>query len=264
MKLISGVTYGADPELFLKSIDNGHFVSSVGRIGGSKAEPKPLPILNAAVQEDNVAIEFNIQPCVTRGGFVTSLTQVIMHLQQEVEKQRLTLVCEASAMFPEEELRTIEAMTFGCEPDFNAWLKVENQMPELEGEFLNLRSAGGHLHIGYNNPDADISTQLIKMLDIFVGAPAVEFDKDTLRRKLYGKAGAFRFKPYGVEYRTLSNFWLRDQETMGWVFDQANKAIDFMNKGGDIDDRVMWPLVNEIINEGKVDSLSELKRYYPI
>ncbi len=38
------------------------------------------------------------------------------------------------------------------------------------------------------------------------------YDKDTERRGMYGKAGAFRPKPYGVEYRTLSNAWLSNDE----------------------------------------------------
>jgi hypothetical protein len=262
--LITGVTFGADPELFLQSIDNGQFVSAVGRIGGTKAEPKSLPVLGSAVQEDNVAIEFNIAPCVTKQGFVHSLVKTIEYLQSEVAKQKLTLVCEASALFPEKELDTIEARTFGCDPDFNAWLRIENEPPMVPDDMWNLRSAGGHLHIGYNDPNAELSMQLIKTLDIFVGAPAIEHDTDTRRRLLYGKAGAFRFKPYGVEYRTLSNFWLHSQEKMEWVFDQTQKAIDFVNNGGLIDDEKDWHDVIQTINFGNKETLSSLKSRYPI
>ena len=262
--LITGVTFGADPELFLKNVDNGHFVSAVGRIGGTKQEPKPLPVLGSAVQEDNVAIEFNIAPVVTKQGFVHSLIKTIEYLQAEVAKQKLTLVCEASAMFPAEELNSIEARTFGCDPDYNAWMRVENEPPELPADMWNLRSAGGHLHIGYNDPNPELSMHLIKTLDIFVGAPAIEHDTDIRRRLLYGKAGAFRFKSYGAEYRTLSNFWLQSQEKMEWVFDQAEKAIEFVNNGGQIDLERDWTDVVQAINFGNKKALTSLKSRYPI
>src|SRR3546814_9474953 len=35
---------------------------------------------------------------------------------------------------------------------------------------------------------------------------------------MYGAAGAFRTKPYGVEYRVLSNAWLKDSKLMSWVY----------------------------------------------
>ncbi len=52
------------------------------------------------------------------------------------------------------------------------------------------------------------------------------------------KAGAFRFTKYGLETRTLSNFPLKSEKLLGWVFDQTNTAIDYVN-----DDILNKPLV---------------------
>ena len=41
---------------------------------------------------------------------------------------------------------------------------------------------------------------------------------------MYGKAGAFRPKPYGMEYRVLSNFWLTSDVHMGNVFHLVSRA----------------------------------------
>ncbi len=56
--------------------------------------------------------------------------------------------------------------------------------------------------------------------------PAIILDKDKVRTRNYGKPGNFRPKPYGMEYRTLSNFWINDpQNGRGGVTSDVNRAI---------------------------------------
>ncbi len=76
--------------------------------------------------------------------------------------------------------------------------------------------------------------QLVKQLDYFLGIPSLLLDKDEERRHLYGKAGAFRPKPYGVEYRVLSNFWLKSPELMRWVYNTTHLAISELMKGNEL------------------------------
>jgi hypothetical protein len=51
-------------------------------------------------------------------------------------------------------------------------------------------------------------------------------DDGEMRKQLYGKAGAFRAKPYGVEYRTLSNFWIFNDNLIRWVWNNTQRALD--------------------------------------
>ena len=55
-------------------------------------------------------------------------------------------------------------------------------------------------------------------------------DPGTERRQLYGLAGSFRQKKYGVEYRSLSNWWIFSEETMQWFFENTHKAINFVQE----------------------------------
>lgn len=85
----------------------------------------------------------------------------------------------------------------------------------------------GHIHIGYPNPSVETTEKIVKAFDIFVVLPSLLLDTDKERRKLYGKAGAFRFKdPWGVECRALSNFWIHSDDSMRWVYNQTIKAVN--------------------------------------
>jgi hypothetical protein len=73
----------------------------------------------------------------------------------------------------------------------------------------------------------------VKFIDLFTAIPAVLLDpgkKGKDRRNIYGKAGSFRYTPYGFEYRTLSNFILVDSAIFTLLSGLARLAIN-MNGG---------------------------------
>lgn len=85
-----------------------------------------------------------------------------------------------------------------------------------------MRSAGGHVHVETTKDQLAV----IRAMDLFLGVPSVLMDNGEMRKKLYGKAGAFRGKSYGVEYRTLSNFWIFKNELIRWVWNNTERALD--------------------------------------
>jgi len=212
-------TIGADPELFL--INNQQkLISVVGLIGGSKEEPMPIGN-GCAIQEDNVAAEFCIPPCTSADTFISSIQYALGDINSRAENLGLSLATlTASASFDRDQLRTRQAQEFGCDPDYNAYTMRPNPRPKAKDK--TLRSAGGHVHVGTKHRHPDI----IKTMDLYLGVPSLLIDKDEQRRQLYGKAGSFRPKPYGVEYRTLSNFWIWDKNTIHWVYHQVSTCID--------------------------------------
>lgn len=119
----------------------------------------------------------------------------------------------------------------------------------------------GHISVGYDKPDERTSLELVKAMDLFLGVPSVILDKDTLRRELYGKAGAMRFKEWGVEYRTLSNFWLFNKELTEWAFNNTIKAIEYVNSGGEVTNPQD---IIEAINTGNVELANDIIDDYNI
>lgn len=251
------ITLGADPELFL--IQYGKYKSAVGLTGGgSKWNPIPIDNEGNAILEDNVAIEFNIKPSDTVETFEFNINKVLNYIKSKLPTFEFSR--ESAVSFPAEELETPEAMLFGCEPDFNAWTEKINRKPRASDK--NLRSAGGHIHIGCSTAqEKPIAT--IRAMDLFLGVPSVCMDNNPKRRELYGKAGAFRPKPYGVEYRTLSNFWIFESTLIHWVYNQTKKAIEFTRSGSVILPEDYDNIIN-CINKSNHDLSLYLTRKYNV
>lgn len=245
---------GADPELFLKSY--GSYKSAVGLVGGSKWAPLPLNNKGDAILEDNVAVEFNIEPATSKDAFRSHIHRVLDHLRSILPGYEFSK--ESAVSFPKEELEHPQAQEFGCEPDFDAWRECVNNKPHANDP--NLRSAGGHIHVG--SPVAKKRpNDVIRAMDLFLGVPSVVLDSGTLRRELYGKAGCCRYKPYGVEYRTLSNFWIFDDKLIDWAFEGTQRALEFVASGSVIkpEDHLT---IQRCINTSNRDDYEALAKSY--
>lgn len=262
-ELVTEVLIGSDPEMFLYSESLFKYIPVCGLVGGTKEEPLPITDKGHAIQEDNVAIEFCIPPCKTVDEFVDNINFVKEYIDDTILKPKgLTSKCVASAIFDEDDLLSPQAAHFGCTPSYNAWTG-ETMAVERNNPFL--RTTGGHIHIGYANPEVHTSIELIKAMDLFLGLQSVLLDDDTARRQMYGKAGDYRLKKYGVEYRSLSSFWLQTDELKRWVFENTLKAINFVNIGGFIGnpDDIQFAINNcdkekatEILNDYNIEVFS--------
>lgn len=221
------IKIGTDPEAFVVNAD-GAIDISVGKIGGSKDDPRP--VTGGAVQEDNVLAEFNTEPATTAEEFVGAVNRVCAELEKILAPVGLKLLFKSSHEYTKEKLEEggDQAFVFGCDPDLNCWSCQWNKPPKSDN--MLLRTAGGHVHIGYDEPDTQTSLNIARACDLLLGVPSVLLDVDKRRRQLYGSAGACRLKPYGVEYRVLSNFWVESDTLKRWVFEQATAAVSWASQ----------------------------------
>jgi hypothetical protein len=214
---------GTDTEVFAKDTA-GTLISLCGKIGGTKQHPKQVEGAEKgfAVQEDNVSVEFNIPPTKDRFVFRDNIDFMMNHISNILYTQGLEISKDSAGSFLPSQLTHPQALIFGCEPDFNAWTKHENNRPYCDD--INLRTAGGHVHVG-----TDLNmVKGVRNMDLFLGVPSIILDdspSSTLRRNLYGKAGAMRAKSYGFEYRVLSNFWVFNGILINWVYKNTAMAI---------------------------------------
>lgn len=245
---------GTDAEIPIRLV-TGEFFPVTGLIGGTKAEPRPLRKLGDGfyVQEDNVNLEFNTPPAKTPEEFQKNVKKTILHLSSMLPPT-MELCIVGHAEYNPKFLRDSRLSEFGCVPDYNVYTQAENPKPKAKNP--NLRSASAHIHVGWNNPTDEDRDALVKLLDLTIGLRWIGLD-DMKRKELYGKAGTFRPKDYGLEYRVLDNCWLDfESGRPATVFSQVEEAVNLLNSG----ERLPQEFEEELrlaINTGSTKRLSK-------
>ena len=229
---------GTDVEYFVVD-GQGKPVPCIGLVGGTKK--KPLPLISGRegymIQEDNVALEWGIPPAKDRYSFIYHCMRAREAIDEKLKPMGLQTVIASSMRFDAKQLDHPQAKLLGCEADYDVWERMENPKPDITGENETLRTGAGHVHISfkvdgeYPHPVRNLGEMeaVVKSCDIYLGLASVLLDGDKERRKLYGKAGAFRPKEYGVEYRVLGSFWTKEPWLIEWVFSNVQRAIQLAN-----------------------------------
>lgn len=244
---------GCDPEFFVFDRQENTYVSAHTLVPGTKENPAPLAG-GGSVQSDGLAIEFNIKPASTRDEFVVRIVQALTDIRNIVP-ERYAFKYVSAAPFSREYLDGLpeHVRQLGCNPDFDAYTGKANNPPNAN---TPMRTGSGHIHIGWtqnqdvNDPDHLEACQMaVKALDATLGLYMTMLDGLSPRSILYGKAGAFRPKSYGVEYRTPSNAWLRSHKTIRTVHDITTQTINGLIRGVDLSSNNRKEFINRNVIE---------------
>lgn len=249
-------TIGADIECFLADKETNEIVSAEGIVKGTKWEPFVFDETNKffSTSLDNVMAEHCIPPTDNVGDWVSGILKA-RHYIESLDNKLCTAFIP-SARLADKWLQTENANIFGCEPDFNAWLDGEMN-PPVEKSIPNLRTAGFHVHVGYDNPSIEMNVRIMKFFDAYLTLPSLLIEPDNERRHMYGKAGAFRNKAYGMEARTLSSFFASEEKYMAWVFEQTNLFVPKVLAGEQLPEELLI-LTEQVINANDKAKAEEL------
>lgn len=243
------IVFGCDPEFFFRmagqvigadkilprsglEFTKDEFAGELSRgvdtsVGGS----------NSRIIIDGVQAELNPRPNTCRANIGNEIACCFKKLAEHMKEYKSVGIDFAQTIkLSDDDFDSLsdDSKKFGCMPSKNSHQGGKNGKITVNPATYRFRSAGGHLHIGNakNSPEVqavlDNPTRLVQLMDILVGNTCVLIDRDPgniERRKVYGKAGEFRTPPHGVEYRTLSNFWLRSYQLMSLVMGLARHAV---------------------------------------
>lgn len=224
------ISFGSDPEFMV--VRDGLYYSAIGVVQGD-AENR-IAIKSHQFYYDNVMAECAVKPAKTRSQAIRSFQECFQIYARMVEPFRLHI--QASQNYPEDQLLHPDARKVGCAPDYCAYEMELKEPPVAIIQKTSFRSCGGHVHIGHPAlaGDGHEPWLAVYLLDLFVGVPSLWIDHDPTsgpRRSLYGQAGRYRTKDYGIEYRSLGNFWLKSPHLVGWVHDVAAFVVESIESG---------------------------------
>lgn len=227
------ITIGADPEFFLKKGNMN--ISAHDLVPGTKDNPFILDC--GAVQADGTAVEFNIDPASSAKEFRKNIETVLKQVR-DIVPEEFKFNFKPTVTYNREYFRDVipgYSKELGCDPDMDAKTFQENPAPKQIG---TMRTAGGHIHIGWTK-DADVKCphhlydckMICRFIDECMMNMIKHLEPKNKRKGMYGKGIAMRPKPYGVEYRSPSNFWLNYPELWEWMFEFIQWGINEMQQG---------------------------------
>jgi len=232
--------FGCDPELF--------FTKEGGVIGAEKVIPE-TGLAYKTIVLDGVQVELNPNPNYCRALLANAISASFRTLRTHLAGMKDISVSFRSVIeLDKKELDSLseKSKALGCAPSMNVY--DSKASVRVDGATYLKRSAGGHIHLGTTTLQP-YAKELVQLLDVLVGNTCVLIDRDPEapeRRKVYGRAGEHRIPLHGVEYRTLSNFWLRAPELMSFVMGMSRLACSVLYTEKRRDEW-KWPATSELL-----------------
>jgi len=264
------ISLGGDPEFFIyKKNKSKPEIISADKILPPKNNK--LSCDSGKIFFDGVQAEINPYPSDCReifcGHIRNCMLKAYVHSTRVLGEDNALLVPLASVEITPDVIKDadMECTRFGCSPDFNIYSNKKIKYPD--GHKFMTRFSGGHIHLGFRqlnlvnyftNPKN--LENVIRALDYLVGTISVAispYRDEYVRKKYYGKAGTYRIQPHGIEYRTLSSFWIVSPILTSLITSMARDAVTLVRRGKAkkyLFDKVDSKEIVRIINQHDVEA----------
>jgi hypothetical protein len=245
------ITVGADPELCLSK--NGKFIAAVGIFPGTKEQPYAVSNskIGLTIQEDGVMLELGWLPTPPED-FRNTVKQSWKEVGAVVATYggpEAAYHAYSTASYTADQLKSKQAMTCGCDPDLVAYPRESKRRAPIISPGQTARFCGGHLHFGYDKDNTPVPEwAIVQFADFgYLWAIYNGYDHQGERRSKYGLPGLYRKKPYGLEYRTPSNFWYTDPSKAMPIINAVQWVLSKPEFARSLRAEIPWDLVQESI-----------------
>lgn len=219
--------FGTDCEFFLEK--DGKIVPASKYIPGEKHNPYPLE--NGVCHPDGLSLEVGCPPADTPEGMFANLFKVLAEVKEKfLDPNGLKISPLYKVAVDDVDGATDKDLEFGCGAELMAWNVSLHHLnfKRPVGDTSQYRYSGFHIHLGYTTGNKESvetaydNSRLVRVLDSALYAAGFTPPMD--RSAQYGGFGAFRVKPYGLEYRALSCDVLNSKESISKLIRLLNKA----------------------------------------
>ena len=196
--------FGTDAEFFLADA-NGNVIPASKVIPGKKFNPHTLG--NGVCHPDGLSLEVGCPPSDTPEGMLANLFAVLQEVKEKfLDPNGVQIIKPMSVDSFNVQGSNKEDLEFGCGSEYDVYSSLMYKDSNRDTS-QRLRFSGFHIHIGYTSGQEDNywtyldAGRLVRVLDSLVN----KYDLGTCadRSQQYGGLGAFRVKPYGIEYRCM-------------------------------------------------------------
>jgi len=199
---------------------------------------EPLDIDGTLFHKDASMFEIAMRPCSNGTELDTAYDEAINEVRKLVPSGT-DIRLEPAVEYSDSELASDPyASVLGCGASQNVYLGTVGMPSEYTN---NIRYAGMHVNIA---ADEDMSPVQVLALDATLGLKSVRdweqpyADAIRTRRTMYGRAGEYRIKPFGTEYRTLPS--------SSWAATSGNEIFSLVNQALNLDAQSLIPMANDI------------------
>ena len=158
--------------------------------------------------------------------FASNITTCIDKVREKAKELNLSVSITPAQLFKKKQLLTEQALVSGCSSSYDAWSLRRHTGFDLTK--TNWRFASGDIHMSWPNPKdygRYSRINVARFADLFFGCAEVAYTTPTERNKYYGIGGLHRPTPYGVEYKSVGNWWMVNEKRMRWAYTTALNAI---------------------------------------
>lgn len=220
---------GMDAEFFIRN-DKG-FIAAARVIPGLKHQPFKLD--NGVCHPDGLSLEVGAPPSTTPEGMIVNLFKVLAEVKEKyLDPAGCSIAYQHYVNTGSVQGVQSEDLQFGCGREFDAY--YINMIKQVGNSYPNYRFSGFHIHLGFgsgfeeNNLNFRDLGRLVKSLDSAFFQAGLGTSRG--RANSYGGYGAFRIKPYGIEYRMLDCEVITDTNKLNQMLGVLNKLPEIFEK----------------------------------
>jgi hypothetical protein len=230
------ISIGCDPEFFLWNTETKRYEGAHdAKVPGTKQKPYKLEV--GSVQIDGTAVEFGIDPADTSYEFSYNINRTLEEIRSMIDV-KYEFHYNPVVKYNRDYWFSLskDYTQLGCDPDYSAGV-INSFMPNPTPKIPETtRTGSGHIHIGWGRDIAQSGSHfwdcaaLSRQFSHIMSCVRSCWDNDK-ERSYYYSISAYRPKPYGVEYRGLSNAWLKRPNLFPWIFETSKALFENFQEG---------------------------------